>query len=162
MMTIARAAHVLRKFNDYRRLDHEPCDPPFSAAEIGESIDVAADFLERNIVKTDIESIIKAVTRETRVTEEEMTRKGRQREFVEARAMVCWLSYRYTWMTLTSIANRLGRDHASMIYYNRLVDSWLEEPRLNLRASRIISTIINELEYDYTKGTKETTERDNL
>lgn len=116
----------------------------------GEALDMAIEMMQRSIVKTDIESIIKGVVRETRVTEEEMVRKGRQREFVEARAIVCWLSYHYTRMTLTSIGNRLGRDHASMIYYNRLVDSWLEEPRLNLRASRIITRIINELEHDDT------------
>lgn len=78
-MTIERAAHILRKFNDYRRLDHEPCDPPFTAAEIGQAIDVAADLLEGCVVKADIESIIRAVERETGVTEAEMCNRGRQR-----------------------------------------------------------------------------------
>lgn len=146
MMTIERAAHVLRKFNDYRRLDHEPCDPPFTATEIGQAIDVAADLLEGCIVKADIESIIQAVVRETGVTEVEMCNRGRHREYAEARAIVSWLAYRYTPITLTSIGKRLGRDHASVIYYNRMVDSWLAEPRRNLRAAKITTKLIRELD----------------
>lgn len=79
-MTIERAAHVLREYNDYRRLDHEPCDPPFTATEIGQAIDVAADLLEGCVVKADIESIIRAVSRETGVTEADkgnFRRRGR-------------------------------------------------------------------------------------
>lgn len=150
MMTIERAAHVLRKYNDYRRLDHEPCDPPFTATEIGYAIDVAADLLEKSIVKTDIESIIQAVARETGVTETEMTNRGRHREYAEARAIVSWLAYRYTPITLTSIGKRLGRDHASVIYYNRMVDSWLAEPRRNLKGARITTKLKRELD-DYGK-----------
>ena len=145
MMTIDRAAHVLRKYNDYRRLDHEPCDPPFTATEIGEAIDFAAGFLEKSIVKADIESIIQAVVRETGVTENEMTNRGRQREFAEARAIVAWLAYHYTPMTLTSIGKRMRRDHPTVIHYNRMVDSWLDEPRRNMRGARVANKLIREL-----------------
>jgi len=147
-MTIERAAHVLRKFNDYRRLDHEPCDPPFTAAEIGQAIDVAADLLEGCVVKADIESIIRAVERETGVTEAEMCNRGRQREFSEARAIVSWLAYNYTSMTLTAIGKRLGRDHATAFYYNKMVNTWLYDKRTNPRGRSITIKLMNELDND--------------
>lgn len=147
-MTIERAAHVLRKFNDYRRLDHEPCDPPFTATEIGQAIDVAADLLEGCVVKSDIESIIRAVERETGVTEPEMCNRGRQREFSEARAIVSWLAYNYTSMTLTAIGQRLGRDHATAFYYNKTVNTWLYDKRTNPRGRSITIKLMNELDND--------------
>jgi chromosomal replication initiation ATPase DnaA len=148
MMTIERAAHVLRKYNDYRRLDHEPCDPPFTATEIGQAIDVAADLLEGCIVKANIESIIRAVVRETGVTEAEMCNRGRQREFAEARAIVSWLAYHYTPMTLTAIGQRLGRDHATAIYYNKTVSTWLYDKRTNPRGRSITMKLMEELDND--------------
>lgn len=146
-MTISSAAHILRVYNEYRRGDHEPCDPPFTAKAIGEAIDIAADMLERNAVKTvDIDNIIKAVSRETGVTEQEMCHKGRQREFAEARAIVSFLSYTYTSMTLTAIGHRLNHGHATAIHYNRTVQAWLDEPRRNLRGARITTKLMEELE----------------
>jgi chromosomal replication initiation ATPase DnaA len=100
-------------------------------------------------VKADIESIIQAVVRETGVTEAEMCNKGRQREFAEARAIASWLAYHYTPMTLTAIGMRFGRDHATTIHYNRMVDSWLDEPRLNMKGARVTTKIINELDNGY-------------
>ena len=146
-MIIQTAAHILRKFNQYRRGDHEPCDPPFTAQAIGEAIDIAADLLEHNAVKTaDIDNIIKAVARETGVTEAEMCHKGRQREFAEARAIVSFLTYTYTSMTLTAIGKRLGRDHVCALHYNRTVQAWLDEPRRNLRGARIVTKLMEELD----------------
>ena len=40
-MSCKEAAKVLRKYNEYRRGWHEPCEPPYSAKVIGEAIDVA-------------------------------------------------------------------------------------------------------------------------
>jgi len=146
-MTISSAAHILRVYNEYRRSDHEPCDPPFTGQAIGEAIDIAADILESNAIrKVDIDNIIKAVSRETGVTESEMCHKGRQREFAEARAIVSFLSYNYTSMTLTAIGHRLNRDHATAIHYNRTVQAWLDEPRRNLRGARIVTKLMEELE----------------
>ena len=113
-----------------------------------DALDTAIDILKRNIVIADIDSIIKSVSRETGVTEAEMVHKSRPREFTEARAMVSYLARRYTSMSLTSIGNRLGREYTSVMYYNRMVNGWLEEPRLNLRCARIVTKLINELEYD--------------
>lgn len=114
----------------------------------GEALDVAIDLLQHNLPKHNIDSIIKAVERETGVSELEMTHRGRQREFAEARAIVCWLAYHYAPMTLTSIGRRLGRDHPTVIHYNKMVDNWLDEPRLNLRGARITTKLIRELEED--------------
>lgn len=145
-MTTEQAAHILRKFNEYRRGACKATDLPYMANELGEAIDIAADMLERSIVKSDIESIIRAVTRETGVTDEEMTHHCRHREYTEARMIVCWLAYHYTQMTLTSIGKRLGRGHGTASYYNMVVDSWLNEPRLNLRGARIATKLIREIE----------------
>ena len=111
-----------------------------------EALDMAIRCLERNIVKADIDSIINAVERETGVTEQEMCNRGRHREYAEARAIVSWLARRYTSMTLTSIGKRLGRDHISVIHYVRMVGSWMEEPRLNIRGARITQKLIDEIE----------------
>ena len=112
---------------------------------MGEALDYAVDMMRESIVTTDIESIIRAVTRETGVTEQEMCNKGRQREYAEARAIVAWLAYHYTPMTLTSIGKRMRRDHPTAIHYNRMVDSWLDEPRRNLRGARVANKLIREL-----------------
>ena len=117
-----------------------------AAGETGKALDMAIDMMERSIAKADIESIIRAVTRETGVTDAEMCNKGRQREYSEARAIVSWLARRYTSMTLTSIGKRLGRDHISVIHYVRMVGSWMEEPRRNLRGAKITQKLINEIE----------------
>lgn len=112
----------------------------------GQALDMAIDMMQHSIVKADIESIIKAVARETGVTEAEMCNRGRQREYAEARAIVAWLAYHYTPMTLTSIGKRMRRDHPTAIHYNRMVDSWLDEPRRNLRGARITTKLLKELE----------------
>lgn len=146
MMTIERAAQVLRKYNAWRRNTHQPCDPPYTAKAIGEAIDRAIELLEDNIPKANIEDIIKLVENETRVTDEEMCGRGRHRETTEARAMVTWLAYRFTGMTLTAIGSRLNRDHATAVHYNKMISGWLEEPRRNLRGSRIMTKLIGKLE----------------
>lgn len=144
-MTIERAAHVLRKYNDYRRLDHEPCDPPFTAAEIGQAIDVAADLLEGCAVKADIESIIRAVERETGVTEVQMSMNGRQRKYADARAIVCFLAYNYTPMTLMAIGKRLGRAHTVVLYHIRKVSEWLDYPKINPEGVMITKKLMSRI-----------------
>lgn len=114
----------------------------------GEAIDIAIDVMQHSIVKADIESIIEAVVRETGVTEDEMFGKCRHREYADARAIAAWLAYHYTAMTLTSIGKRMNRDHVMIIHYNRMVDSWLDEPRRNIKGARITTKLIRELEDD--------------
>ena len=144
-MTLRQAAQILRKYNAWRREDHEPCGPPYSAKDIGIAIDMAADMIENSIARSNIESIIKAVTRETGVTDDEMCNRGRQREYSEARAIVSYLAYKFTPMTLTAIGNRLGRDHATAIYYNKMVSAWLKNKYLNERGVKIVTKLIDEL-----------------
>ena len=111
----------------------------------GEALDYAIGILEDRLVLPSIDSIIQGVVRETGVTEAEMCNKGRQREYAEARAIVAWLAYHYTPMTLTSIGKRMRRDHPTVIHYNRMVDSWLDEPRRNMRGARVANKLIREL-----------------
>ena len=134
IMTTKQAIEKLRELR-------QGCDE-----STGEALDMAIALLDRSIVKADIETIIQGVERETGVTEAEMCNRGRQREFAEARAIVSWLARRYTSMTLTSIGKRLGRDHISVIHYVRMVGSWMEEPRLNMRGARITQKLIDEIE----------------
>lgn len=112
----------------------------------GDALDMAIDMMQRSIVKADIESIIKAVVRETGVTDAELCAKGRHRERAEARAIVAWLAYNYTSITKTSIGERMNRNHATVVHYTQVVDEWLEEPRRNLRGARIITRLMRELE----------------
>jgi predicted nucleic acid-binding protein len=144
-MSNERAAKVLREYNEYRRGEHWPCDPPYTATEIGNAIDFAVSELERNTLSADIDSIIRAVCHETCVTESEMLEKGRFRRFAEARAIVSWLAHHYTNMTLTAIGERLGRNHVCVIHYNRCVDEWLANPRINERAVLIINKLVNKI-----------------
>ena len=141
-MSSAEAAKILRDYNEHRRNGSAIMN---TATEIGLAIDAAIAALEP-LVTNDIESIIAAVSRETGVTEPEMLMRGRQREYCEARAIVTWLTYHYTPMTLTGIGRRLQRDHTVAIYYNRMVDGWLEENRRNRRGARIVNKLITELD----------------
>lgn len=141
-MDNAEAAKILRDYNEYRRSGSALMN---TATEIGLAIDTAITALEPQVT-ADIESIIAAVSRETGVTEPEMLMRGRQREYAEARAIVAWLAYHYTPMTLTGIGRRLNRDHAVTIHYNRAVDGWLENERRNRRGARIVKRLMNELD----------------
>lgn len=138
---------MLRMYNASLRCEYNE-EPVTDEDEVKQALDVAVDVLEHNVVTPDIDSIIKAVTRETGVTEEEMLARGRQRENVEARTIVSWIAYNYTPMTLTAIGNRLKRDHPTTIHYNRTANGWLEQPKRNLRGARIIQKLIKEFDYD--------------
>lgn len=144
-MTIKRATEVLRAYR-IQCTKGQYCN--CTEKEIDDAMVVAIDLLERSAVKSDIESIAAAVSRMTGVTRDDIINKGRQHEFAEARAMVSWLAYHYTAMTLTSIGKWFERNHASVVHYNHMVDEWLNEPRLNLRGSRIVTKLIRELEDD--------------
>lgn len=143
-MTARRAAQVLREYNEWRRGDHEPCDAPHTAKEIGLAIDFAVSVLEHDRASVSMEDIIRAVERETKVTEEEMVGKSRHREYSEARAMVCWLAYKYAGMTVTTIGVRFNRHHSMIVHYREMVNGWLEEPRRNINGAKIMNKLIEE------------------
>lgn len=112
----------------------------------GEALDYAIGILEDRLVLPSIDSIIKAVSRETHISEEDMVMRGRKRDIADARAIVSWLTYHYTPMTLKAIGSRLGRDHVMAIHYNRSADEWMKDPKLNFGAVGIIKKIAKELE----------------
>lgn len=145
MMTTKQAADILAAYNRCRRDDHEPCPPPYSPTDIGIAIDMAVELMQKNSAQANLESIIMAVSRETGVSEAEMCQRGREREYSEARAIVSYLAYRFTPMTLTAIGKRFGRTHATTIYYYRTVLSWLHDKRLNPRGHHITNSLINEI-----------------
>lgn len=147
-MSCKEAALVLRKYNEYRRGDHEPCDPPYSAKVIGEAIDVAIAALEPRIVPT-LDNIIQAVTRETGVTEDDMLMRCRYREYAYARYMVFWLAFHYTKTTKTAMARKFGlKSHASIVYGIKKGGEWMAKPILNdewfKSATRIIQSFITD------------------
>lgn len=147
-MSCKEAAKVLRAYNWYRRGDHEPCDPPYSGKVIGEAIDVAIAALEPRIVPT-LDNIIKAVARETCVSEEEMLMRHRFREYAYARYMVFWLAFHYTKTTKTAMARKFGlKSHASIVYGIQKGDEWMAQPKLNdewfKSTTRIIQSFITD------------------
>lgn len=146
MMTTARAARVLREYNEWRRGDHAPCDPSYTPAEIGMAIDIAVEVLSKDCLVTDLESIVNEVLAMTRVTGRELVSANRCRKYTEPRAMIAWLARKYTYSTLADIGKRLNRHHASIINYIRSVDEWMKNPYLNKRVTNIIKSIQNELE----------------
>lgn len=142
-MTYRQAACVL---SDHLAQRTEGVAQRHTDNEVAEAICVAVELLERNVVRTDMESIIQAVIRETGVTMEELECRSRDREYAEARSIACWLAYHYANVTLTAIGRRFNRNHSSMWHCNKNVDSWLDEPRLNLRAAKITTKLIREIE----------------
>lgn len=143
-MTNENTAHILREYNKWRRHHGEPCDQPFTATEIGQEIDLAVGRLEGN-VGADIDSIISAVSRVTGVTEVQMSMNGRQRKYADARAIVCYLAYNYTPMTLMAIGKRLGRAHTVVLYHIRKVSEWLDYPKINPEGAMITKELMNRI-----------------
>lgn len=143
-MTNENAAHILREYNKWRRHHGEPCDPPYGGKELGEAIDLAVGRLEGN-VGADIDSIISAVSRETGVTEVQMSMNGRQRRYADARAIVCYLAYNYTPMTLMAIGKRLGRAHTVVLYHIRKVSEWLDYPKINPEGAMITKKLMSRI-----------------
>jgi len=145
---------TIQKAIDLLQLLRHTCEK--ADGRTGEAIDVAIDVMRKSVVKSDFDSIVKAVSRETGVTEEEMCNRGRPREYVDARAIVSWLAYHYANKTLSHIGCRLGRTHSAIMHYNDMVDSWLDEPRRNLKGARITTKLIRELEDDNETGERST------
>jgi hypothetical protein len=55
-----------------------------------------------------------------------ITTKTRKREYVEARAIYFYLTRQYTRMSLSSIGKTMGRDHSTVLHFERLMPHWLK------------------------------------
>ena len=132
-MTNAEAADVLAMMK-YNAVDERT----------KEAIDRAIAALQPNVMPT-VESLLRAVTEETGVTEKQMVSKGRWREFSEARYMFFWLCHRYTGATHTAIGNRLNRSHVMVYYGIHRVDFWMSRPAANKACADKITNIINRI-----------------
>ena len=56
----------------------------------------------------------------------DITTKTRKREYVEARAIYFYLTRQYTRMSLSSIGKTMGRDHSTVLHFERLIPHWLK------------------------------------
>jgi len=56
----------------------------------------------------------------------DITTKTRKREYVEARAIYFYLTRQYTRMSLSSIGKTMGRDHSTVLHFERLMPHWLK------------------------------------
>lgn len=62
--------------------------------------------------------ILKAICEYYRVTEDQLKKKGRKREFVWCRHVFYFLCLRLTSMTLVEMGNEFGQDHTTVIHGN--------------------------------------------
>lgn len=56
----------------------------------------------------------------------DITTKTRKREYVEARGIYFYLTRQYTRMSLSSIGKTMGRDHSTVLHFERLMPHWLK------------------------------------
>ena len=56
----------------------------------------------------------------------DITTKTRKRESVEARGIYFYLTRQYTRMSLSSIGKTMGRDHSTVLHFERLIPHWLK------------------------------------
>jgi len=56
----------------------------------------------------------------------DITTKTRKREYVEARGIYFYLTRQYTRMSLSSIGKTMGRDHSTVLHFERLIPHWLK------------------------------------
>lgn len=79
------------------------------------------------------------------ITISDIKSRRRLRRYADARAVICYMLYSVKSMTLVEIAKMLNRTHASVIYFNRKAEDWLQTPLLNKRGA----CAIRELERRY-------------
>tara|TARA_R100001460_G_scaffold76148_1_gene117241 strand:- start:123 stop:518 length:396 start_codon:yes stop_codon:yes gene_type:complete len=56
----------------------------------------------------------------------DITTKTRKREYVEARGIYYYLTRQYTRMSLSSIGKTMGRDHSTVLHFERLMPHWIK------------------------------------
>ena len=55
----------------------------------------------------------------------DITTKTRKREYVEARGIYYYLTRQYTRMSLSSIGKTMGRDHSTVLHFEKLIPHWI-------------------------------------
>ncbi len=138
-----KAIEILKDFNDYRRNEgaydvDKPCEPKFTAAEIGEAIDCAIDALIGHD-KADM-TILDAVVAESGLSLRAIRGHGRNRNLVVARNVAAWLM-RDDGHTLTEIGKTFNRSHAAIIHMCDEVSYWLASPLVYRRELRLFERV---------------------
>lgn len=143
-MNNKQATDILRAYNDWRRLDHDPSDAPYTPHQIGEAIDTAIAALEHKIPLT-LDGITDAVCAATGLTIDEVRMKGRFREYAEARWMIWWIARKYFNTSVTSLARYSNRDHALVIYGIKKAGEYMANPLLNPEWVKKVNAITDKL-----------------
>ena len=138
-----KAIEILKDFNDYRRNKgaydvDRPCEPKFTAAEIGEAIDCAIDALIGHD-KAGM-TILDAIVAESGLSLRRLKSHGRDRDLVVARNVAAWLM-RDDGYTLTEIGKTFNRSHTAIIHMCDEVSYWLASPLVYRRELRLLERV---------------------
>lgn len=138
-----KAIEILKDFNDYRRNEgayvvDRPCEPKFTATEIGEAIDCAIDALIGHD-KAGM-TILDAIAAESGLSLSRLKSHGRERDLVVARNIAAWLM-RDDGHTLTEIGKTFNRSHAAIIHMCEEVSYWLASPLIYRRELRLLERV---------------------
>jgi len=79
------------------------------------------------------------------ITVNDILSRRRLRRFADARAVICYLLCFTQGYSTTEVGRVLGRDHSSVVYFNKKTMDWLRTPFLNKRGA----CAIKELEKRY-------------
>jgi len=142
MMEKIRAIEILKDFNDYRRNEgvydvDEPCEPKFTATEIGEAIDEAIRTMCDSEGKC---GIIETVIKETGVSLDGIRSQSREREFVVAREIAAHLLRRYGY-TFKEIGEVINRSHSNVCHLCDEAEYWASDPENHQRELKILKRV---------------------
>lgn len=120
-----KAIEILKDFNDYRRNKgvydvDEPCEPKYTAREIGEAIDEAICTLLDSDGKCET---LEAVVLESGIGLETILSENRDREVVVAREVAASL-LRKQGYTLKEIGDMINRSHSNVMHLVEEVEFW--------------------------------------
>jgi len=79
------------------------------------------------------------------ITVSDILSRRRLRRFADARAVICYLLCFTQGYSTTEAGRVLGRDHSSVVYFNKKTMDWLRTPIINKRGA----CAIKELEKRY-------------
>lgn len=97
-----------------------------------------------------LDRFIEVISTKTGVSEKNIKSKSREKEFVFARHVFCYLAKKYTGHTLKAIGQYINRDHTSIIH---AIQTMNNEMRFNVNVRSQITDIEAELPFA-VKGLK--------